>query len=39
MEVLGPGGTTRYLVLCVMELKTRAVEIAGSHVNPGGEWR
>jgi hypothetical protein len=21
-----------------MELKTRAVEIAGIHVNPGGEW-
>jgi putative transposase len=38
VEVLGLGGTTRYLVLFVMELKTRATEIAGIHVNPGGEW-
>jgi putative transposase len=38
VEVLGLGGTVRYLVFFVIVLKTRAVEIAGIGVNPGGEW-
>jgi putative transposase len=38
VEVLGLGGTVRYLVFFVIVLKTRAVEIAGIGVNPNGEW-
>jgi putative transposase len=38
VEVLGLGGTVRYLVFFVIALKTRAVEIAGIGVNPDGEW-
>ena len=38
VEVLGIGGTARYMVLFVMELKTRPVEIAGIRVDPDGEW-
>ena len=37
-EALSVFGTIRYMVLFVMELKTRAVEVAGIAVNPGGEW-
>jgi len=38
VEVLGVFSAVRYSVLFVMELKTRAVEIAGIRANPGGEW-
>jgi putative transposase len=38
VEVVGLGGTVRYLVFFVIALKTRAVEIAGIGVNPDGEW-
>ena len=38
VEVLGIFGTVRYMVFFVMEVKTRAVEIAGIQVDPGGEW-
>ena len=38
IEVLGLGGTVRYLVFFVIALKTRAVEIAGIRVDPDGEW-
>jgi transposase len=38
VEVLGIFGAVRYSVFFVMELKTRAVEIAGIRVNPDGEW-
>src|SRR5262249_7299485 len=38
VEALGVFGTIRYMVLFVMELKTRAVEVAGIAVDPGGEW-
>jgi len=35
---LGISGTLRYIVFFVIEIKTRAVEIAGIEVDPGGEW-
>ena len=38
VETLSAFGTIRYMVLFVMELKTRAVELAGIAINPGGEW-
>jgi putative transposase len=38
VETLGVFGTIRYMVLFVIELKTRAVEVAGTAVDPGGEW-
>ena len=38
VEVLGISGTVRYMVFFVIEIKTRAVEIAGMEVDPGGEW-
>jgi hypothetical protein len=38
VEALGPFGTVRYMVLFVIELKSRAVEIAGIAVDPGEEW-
>jgi len=38
VEVLGISGTVRYMVFFVIEIKTRAVEIAGIEVDPGGEW-
>ena len=38
MEVLTLGGLKRYLVLFVIELKTRYVHIAGIHPQPDGEW-
>ena len=38
VEALGPFGTVRYLVFFVIELKSRAVEIAGIAVDPGEEW-
>ena len=38
VEVLGVRGTVRYMVFFVVEIRTRAVEIAGTGVNPDGEW-
>ena len=38
VEALGPFGTVRYMVFLVIELKSRAVEIAGIAVDPGEEW-
>jgi putative transposase len=38
VETLGVFGTVRYMVFFVMELKTRAVQIAGIRVDPGGAW-
>jgi len=38
VEVLGILGTVGYMVFFVMEVETRAVEIAGIQVDPGGEW-
>jgi len=38
IEALGLFGTIRHMVLFVIELKTRAVEVAGIAVDPGGEW-
>ncbi len=37
-EVLGVFGTVRYMVFFVMEVKTRAVHIAGIRTAPDGEW-
>ena len=31
-------GTVRYMVFFVMELKSRAVQVAGIRVDPGGAW-
>ncbi|MGC9986781.1 MAG: integrase core domain-containing protein [Polyangia bacterium] len=38
VETLGPFGMVRYMVFFVIEVKSRAVEIAGITVNPGEEW-
>jgi len=38
VEVLGIAGTARYMVFFVIEIRSRAVEIAGIHVDPDGEW-
>ena len=38
VEALGAFGTVRYMVFFVIELKSRAVEIAGIAVDPGEEW-
>ena len=38
VEVLTLAGLRRYLVLFVIELKTRRVKIAGIHPQPYGEW-
>jgi putative transposase len=38
VEVLGVFGTVRYMVFFVMEVKTRAVQIAGVRIAPDGEW-
>ena len=38
VEVLTLGGLRRYLVLFVLELKTRRVKIAGIHHQPYGQW-
>ena len=38
VEVLTAGGLVRYSVLFVMELKTRAVEIAGTACQPTEAW-
>jgi len=38
VEALGIAGTVRYVVFFVIEIKSRAVEIAGIAVDPGEEW-
>ena len=38
VEVLGLFGTVRYMVFFVIEIKSRAVEIARISINPDGEW-
>jgi hypothetical protein len=38
VEALGITGTVRYMVFIVIEIKSRAVEIAGIAVDPGEEW-
>lgn len=38
VEVLTPRGLVRYLVLFVIDLKTRTVEIAGIVRRPDGDW-
>jgi putative transposase len=38
VEVLGVFGTVRHLVFFVMEVKSRAVQIAGIHIAPNGDW-
>ena len=38
VDVMTLGGLVRYHVLLVMELSTRAVEIAGIVPEPSGEW-
>jgi transposase InsO family protein len=38
VEVLGAFGTVRYMVFFIIELKSRAVEIAGIAVDPGEAW-
>jgi len=38
VEVLGVFGTVRYMVFFVMEVKTRAVHIAGVRIAPDGQW-
>jgi putative transposase len=38
VESLGTFGTVRYLVFFVIELETRAVEIAGIRIAPDGAW-
>jgi putative transposase len=38
VETLGVFGTVRYLVFFVIELESRAVEIAGVRIAPDGAW-
>ncbi len=38
VEALGVFGTVRYMIFFVIEVKTRAVEIAGIRIDPNGEW-
>jgi putative transposase len=38
VEALGPFCTVRYMVFFVIELKSRALEIAGIAVDPGEDW-
>jgi len=38
VEVLGLFGTVRYLVYFVIEVKTRAVHVAGIRIAPDGAW-
>ncbi|HXJ81387.1 MAG TPA: integrase core domain-containing protein [Candidatus Methylomirabilis sp.] len=38
VETLGAFGTVRFTVFFVMELKSRAVHIAGVQINPDGAW-
>jgi len=38
VEALGLGGSVLYLVFFVIAVKTRVVEVAGTCVDPDGEW-
>ena len=38
VEVLGVFGTVRYMVFFVIEVKSRAVQIAGVRIAPDGAW-
>ena len=38
VDVLGVFGTVRYMVFFVMEVKSRAVQIAGVRIAPDGDW-
>jgi hypothetical protein len=38
VEALGLFGTVRYMVFFVIQIKTRAVEVAGIHIDPDGGW-
>ena len=38
VEVLSAFGTVRHMVFFVMEVKSRAVQIAGIHIAPDGVW-
>ena len=38
VEALSPFGTVRYMVFFVIEIKSRAVEVAGIRVNPDEAW-
>ena len=38
VEALGITGTVRYMVFFVIEIKSRAVEIAGIAIDPGEAW-
>lgn len=38
IETLGVFGPVRHMVFFVIELRTRAVLIAGIRVDPDGEW-
>jgi len=38
VETLGALGTARFMVFFVMELKSRAVHIAGIRIDPDGAW-
>ena len=38
VEVLGAFGTVRHMVLFVIEIKSRAVQIAGVRIAPDGDW-
>jgi hypothetical protein len=38
VEALGVFGTVRYMVFFVIELKSRAVQIAGVRIAPDGDW-
>jgi putative transposase len=38
VEVLGIFGTVRCMVFFVMQVKTRAVQIAGVRISPDGDW-
>ncbi len=38
VEVLGVFGTVRHMVFFVMDVKSRAVQIAGIHAAPDGDW-
>jgi transposase len=38
VEVLGVFGTVRYMVFFVIEVKSRAVQVAGIRIAPNGAW-
>src|SRR5271154_3445622 len=38
VEVLGVFGTVRHMVFFVIDVKSRAVQIAGTRIAPDGDW-